>query len=453
MFGRVQQQNRLLRRCVSNNRVSNRQRIRQENFLKQAISNGIWTTGLYPRPYSLTIRNSSIFSRWSNKEWHRPNFLNGATVKEKEAWLESLLQSNQDSADEKAFLLVLKSLASEAPNEPGASRRAERWMIRAKELRNVEVSAEHYAAVIQAWANSSHEKAMVTVNRAERWINDLTAESESNPKLYPTIECYNAFLDACTRGRHGTDKRKYDILEDNARRAESLLRRLQSEHHHNPDNKRLIPNTESFNFVIRGWSRCRKNKFVAPRILSLVRLMESYQRGNPIDSVASPNTKTYVMAMDAVVSLAKIKARKTAKGELKEDPSMNGLNEIREAEAILAYMHKLCDAGVEGVVPNQVAYNVILSGWSILAGQGHDDAPFEAEHLLRKMMLLKDNGYDGAIPDRLSYEKVRNHRSAEMFQLILVNTLTSFYILLCFRSYKPGQIRDIPMQGNEQLGG
>ena len=90
--------------------------------------------------------------------------------------------------DEAAFLLVLNSLAAEAPIDGGASRRAERWMIRLKRLKSVEVSAEHYVAVIQAWANSENELTMVTVNRAERWLNDLIAESESIPTLYPTIE-------------------------------------------------------------------------------------------------------------------------------------------------------------------------------------------------------------------------------------------------------------------------
>ena len=375
------------------------------SLLTQPLQSDILPTYTLQRHNRITTRSASEFRSGNDRQWHSRNFLKDASTKEKEAWLESKL-TNKEAVDGAAYLFVLNSLAAESSIDPGSPRRAERWMLRLKRQRNVELSAEHYTAVIQAWANSSYEHPLVSVNRAERWIDDLLTESESNPMLYPSIECYNAFLDACTRGRNGKNKQKQDILELNAKKADSLLRKLHSWHHHNVDNKTLAPNTESFNFVIRGWSRCRKDSSAAQRILSLVRLMESYQRKNPHDSDIKPNTKTYVMAMDAVVSLGRMKARQSMTGSWQSDSSLNGLEEIREAENILSYMHDLFDAGVDGVVPNQVAYNVLLSGWAMLAGQGHHSAPFEAEQLMLKMLSFKDNGFEHANPDRLSYEKV-----------------------------------------------
>jgi hypothetical protein len=362
------------------------------------------TSRVSSAPRSLSHRHFSIFATWNDKEWHHPNFLADAPVKQKEAWLESMLRSNERVVDVEAYLIVLNALAEEASKDPVASRRAERWLTRLKEGYNVKPTAKCYQAVIEAWANSNKETAVVTVARAERWLNDLLFQRE----LQPTIECYNAFLNACSRGRGGKDKRRQSIVVDNAKKAEAILRQLHSQYQHNPDHATLAPNTDTFNFVIRGWTRCRKDNSVARRVLSLVRLMESYQRENPLDPVVRPNTKTYVMAMDAIVTVGKLKAQRSVKdGQWDPDPSQNGLEEIKEAQAILDYMHDLHEASVKGVTPNTVAYNVLISGWAGLAGSKHHPAPFEAEKILTQMMTLKDEGFTHAYPDRLSYEKVR----------------------------------------------
>jgi hypothetical protein len=367
---------------------------------------------LKPLPITVSLRNASVFSSWQDKEWHQKDFLKNATVKEKEAWLESMLRSHGRAVDVEAFLVVLRALASSDLEDAGAPRRAEYWMNRLQDHRSLQPTAECYQAAIQAWANSNKDNIIVVVNRSERWLNDLIAESESSSspeRIQPTIECFNAFLDACTRGRPGKNKRDQSIVENNAVKAEAVLRRLHSNYHHLGEEATVIPNTDTFNFVIRGWTRCKHDGIIAKRVLELLRLMEAYQRDNPTDSRVLPNTKSYSMAMDALVSVAKMKARRCLQdvGSFSDDPLLNGITELDEAQAVLTYMHDLHDAGVVGVVPHRIPYNILITGWAAVAGFGHENAPFKAEEIIRTMLSHKDKGFEEAAPDRISFEKVR----------------------------------------------
>lgn len=416
-------------------------------------------------------RRGFVFSRFHReKEWHAgpERFMPTATVQEKEAWLESLLARNEDVADVQSFLVVLRALASpEAVHDAAAPRRAEMWMNRLRNLDrhrrshdreygnprhptssttgNAQPTAECYQHVIQAWANSEREQLMVIVNRSERWLNELVEQSETVTNQFedrsnhdgrgvvaqPTIHCFNAFLDACTRGRTGGNKKNQSLVAENAKRADAILRRLNSQSHHSIGQTQVVPNTDTFNFVIRGWTRCKHDDTIGWRVLALVRLMESHQRDDPWNATARPNTKTYSMAMDALISVARLKARRlhskrekvingrvnyrfgeaytrhedsSASGD--DDKETNGLKEIDEAEAILNYMHDLHNAGAEGVVPHTVPYNILITGWAGLAAFGHDNAQFKAEDILRTMISHRDNGFLEAAPDRVSYEKV-----------------------------------------------
>jgi hypothetical protein len=245
--------------------------------------------------------------------------------------------------------------------------------------------------------------------------------------LKPTIECFNAFLDGCTRGRPGKNKKNQRVVRDNAQKAESILRRLHSHYHHHGEQAIIIPNTDTFNYVIRGWTRCRHDDTIHWRVLSLLRLMESYQRANPVESTVKPNTKSYSMAIDALVKVSKLKARDYYSNNRKapnfnnisnrdnnsfanEDASKNGMQEMEEAHAIVDYMHKLYEAGVEGVVPHTVPYNILITGWAglaIFSNYTSNSAQFRAEDILRKMISHRDDhGFRELSPDVISYEKV-----------------------------------------------
>ena len=101
---------------------------------------------------AVCVRHASVFSGW-NKEWHHPDFLRGMSVRDKEAWLESMLKSNSKAVDIEAYLVVLNALADSELQDPEAPRRAERWMSRLRRDHLLYPTAECYQAVIQAWAN------------------------------------------------------------------------------------------------------------------------------------------------------------------------------------------------------------------------------------------------------------------------------------------------------------
>eukprot|EP00536_Pseudo-nitzschia_multiseries_P009682 jgi/Psemu1/306755/fgenesh1_kg.278_\ len=196
----------------------------------------------------------------------------------------------------------------------------------------------------------------------------------------------------------------------------------------------IRPNTDTFNFAIRGWTRCKHEPFMHERVLSILRLMESYQRENPTAFIVDrdaprPNTKSYSMAMDALISEAKRKARhhnnqmlrRKKRGyqhqEESQNSHLNGRDEINEATSILKYLHDLHDAGVEGVVPHRVPYNILITGWAALASfsqhrrnhgptNNNHDEEFKAEEILRTMISHRENGFIEASPDVVSYERV-----------------------------------------------
>lgn len=354
--------------------------------------------------------STAAFTGWTAQEWHQDTFLAGASVSEKEVWLDALVRSRDKSIDIEALLFVINALCES--RDVAAARRAEQWIRRWEEdCPSVEPTTAVYEAVIRTWANMDKETPAVVVNRAERWLNELLARHEEHPEsesLRPTIELYNAFLDACTRGRSGTNKRNKWTIHKHAKRADTLLRKLHSNNYHQLGATRLAPNTDSFNFVLRGWSRCPEDDGAISRIMGLLRLMEAYQRDNPKGSSIRPNTQSYCLVMDSLIRVARTKARYCVEnGDGYESKShLNGIVEMNEAEAILKYMHDLHKAGIEGVVPHRVPYNIILTGWAGLAQWQHCNAAFRAEEILRRMLAHRENDFAEASPDRISYEKV-----------------------------------------------
>mmetsp|Transcript_16707 Transcript_16707/g.20408 ORF Transcript_16707/g.20408 Transcript_16707/m.20408 type:complete len:353 (+) Transcript_16707:677-1735(+) len=70
-------------------------------------------------------------------------------------------------------------------------------------------------------------------------------------------------------------------------------------------------------------------------------------------------------------------------------------------------MHDLNDIGNVDVVPNNVAYNTIISAYSRISSEKYPDAPIQAESVLRKMIELSDKGGENHIaPDTRSYNAI-----------------------------------------------
>ena len=375
--------------------------------------------------------------------------------------------------DCEAYLVVLRALAdpwavSHASNNyhsstappplhgraaallPDAPLRAERWLVRLEQhaeesLRNnnnnnnnnsskeassspLVPTAECYRCVLQAWVNAPGEDSSLAIRRAERWLYKVL----HHPTLpvQPNTSCFNAFLDGCSKGRAVKDRRRrrhpaastsnsaslspHELLYNHASLAERTLLYM-IEHRRKLGSDRAIypPDTDTFNFVIRAWTRCRTRNDVADRAMETLQLLEEYQ--NTVDPDVGPNAKSYAMVLDALAVRAKLKVQRIrTQHYLWDDPNANGEHEINLMRDIVAYTeNKAKEEGDESLHPNTYAYNTLASAWSHLSSDVHPHAPVEAEKILQRMASHQnDNNCGGFLettgpaPDAVTYRMV-----------------------------------------------
>ena len=333
-------------------------------------------------------------------------------------------------------------------------------------VRRLQPTIECYNAVIEAWANDTNP---ISVVRSRRWLSKLEDEAKnaknlsgttSDPlvhaPLQPNARSYDLYLHSCSRG---IGKQNH-LYKQRAEEAEEILRYRML-----PSAPSLIrPTTESFNYVLRAWTRCRKEKFVAERVMMLVREMEGIQREVLLNEEKGyrgkdenddwtwkrnivPNTKTYTIAMDAWICVAGWKAdrwysdqreysnthnqsnkrqsngknndnfggnreytnMKTGKDDDRnrnDDNKDDGTKEMDRAKSILKYIHALQDVGHTDVHATVIAYNTLLSGWAQLANEYRPDIPLKSEALLHEMLELREAGNENAAPDVTSFNAV-----------------------------------------------
>lgn len=294
-------------------------------------------------------------------------------------------------------------------------------------VRSLQPTVDCYNAVIDAWSNDSDK---VSVVRARRWLSKLESGIECpfplNHPLYsnlkPDARSYDLYLHSCSRGI-GRQHRQH---KERAEEAEELLRFRIS----NDAPLSIRPTTESYNYCLRAWTRCRKEISVADKVMRLVREMEAIQRdymqsqkdytvseASSWKEHISPNTKTYTMAIDAWVVVAGIKAKKKSYEQLitnkrrHTDDGENqfiddGTEEMENAAAILKYIHTLESAGRADVNASVIGYNTILSGYARLSSSTRPEIPLKSEAILREMMESCMNGKKHTSPDVVSFNAV-----------------------------------------------
>ena len=285
---------------------------------------------------SSSREEQQLFER---RPWHDPNFMKDEAPERVEAWLLSLLKSVSNNIhhreyspsnppvsvdddfnlDATIYLRVLKAYANAESNYPGAPQKAEFWLNNA--IRHYEVAkqfessnlseskynaavaivnglqpdVEFYNAAIECWANSKEE---ISVVRSRTLLSKLEDNSTS---IQPNARSYDLYLHSVSRGIGKNAK----LHLERAQEAEKILHyRLSS------DAPTCIrPSTESFNYVLRAYTRCRDERSVAGKVMTLVREMEKIQKESVLAHLNSqddtddwkanvnPSTKTYTMAM------------------------------------------------------------------------------------------------------------------------------------------------------------
>lgn len=341
--------------------------------------------------YKSTSRTSSFFTR----DTRSPATL----LEEQETELSTLLEESPDTVTTEDFLIVLRALADSAL--PDAALRAERWMRRLEQTDHCKVTSECYQRVIEAWAEAFNEDPARIVVRAEGWLRKYRESAVHSVR--PDTACFNAFLDVCTRGRslkgsHDGNRR----VREHAEMAEKMLRYMVAQRNKGGPKSRIVPNTESFNLVIRGWTRCRKDMDLADRAMAVYQLMERYRT---IDAGVAPDPRTFGLIMDSIAVRAKLKVKHCRRDHERDDPLKNGMEEINSLRSLLEIIHEKHASGQSEVAPSTYTYNVLLACWSNVASL-HENATDEAESIMRHMTSLQEDGHGNVGPDAVSYMSV-----------------------------------------------
>lgn len=307
---------------------------------------------------------------------------------------------------------------------------------------SLQPTTECYNAVIEAWGNDGDK---VSVVRSRRWLSKLEEGIHehcpfppNHPLHYtlkPDARSYDLYLHSCSRGigKH------HKVLRQRAEEAEELLKFRLS------DNAQISirPTTESYNYVIRAWTRCRREMCAAEKVMALVREMESIQRDyikskyksrcgdDSWQQHISPNTKTYTMAMDSWIIVAGLKASHWYSQQLELNNTYNQLSrnkrntledrerylgrmnkiddgsvEMENAASVLQYIQTLESAGRSDINATVVGFNTILSGWARLANDMRPEIPLKSEAILRDMMEFYEDGNKKCRPDVMSFNAV-----------------------------------------------
>lgn len=313
-------------------------------------------------------------------------------------------------------------------------------------VQSLQPTVECYNAVIEVWAN---DKDPISVVRSRRWLSKLEDEAKNadnrsiiRSPLLPNARSYDLYLRSCSRGIG----KQHKLHKERAEEAEEILHHRLSPH----ASLDIRPSAESFNYVLRAWTRCRNEISVAAKVMNLVLTMERIQKefiladekGVDVDGEdfswkrdISPDTKSYTMVLDGWVINAGIKAEKwrsarvralnstknanKQRGREKSGGSSeqsihvsnvaqddDGSNEMEKAETILTYIDDLDRIGHSDVRATVIGYNTLLSGWARLANEFRPSIPLKSEKILHDMMALAEQGNANAAPDVTSFNAV-----------------------------------------------
>jgi len=399
------------------------------------------TTDTKSMPLTLLARNKRpLYSRdnehspvITSKPWNDPNFLSDADSREKQNWLTAMLETTIQP-DIHAFALVLQSIATW--KHGSAPKRAEHWMSRLKasfpEAReeatvSTDSDTKHEKATtfvqeylrchlytVQAWAYAEAEDPIISVNRAEAWLNKAKIVAARVPaKQIQSIltECHNAFLDGCSRGKQSRINR--NSSEIHAERAEATLNDMVKQYKRLGSDAPVQPNTESVNFVMRAFIRCPKDASIALRCKALLDWMEEsdekQHRGNSRALSIRPNARSYSLWLNSLAIVAQLKSRRSVRNlDMSSEPRDDVSEELKTLEVAVEHMKDLFQRGRLEIIENNSPYNILLSAWAGVAGPTKRlDAPMQAEKIFRTMVDLKDNhDFPEVAPDAATYFQV-----------------------------------------------
>jgi hypothetical protein len=306
--------------------------------------------------------------------------------------------------DTKLYNIVLDSWSNS--NEPGAAEKAEEILGLMETLYsqgNVELRPDEssYNACIKAYVRRGHH--MDAVAKAEAILNRMDTLSSGSKPIRPNRRGYNLLLYALANSPR----------VDAAERSSAILKRMKEDD--------VLPDTNSYNQVIKAWSRGRQAGFEKSMMSVFYELVQL-----PDETNTSPDTDTFNAVMggwlksDAPIALVEIlqvlqmMESSFAAGNLSAKPDQIAVNSV-----ITAYARSDCDNAAGGAMelrermdlmysikPDTVSNNILLD---ILSKSGQLDAAKRGKDLLRSMERDFKEGPStsrGLRPDSYTYRSV-----------------------------------------------
>ena len=247
--------------------------------------------------------------------------------------------------------------------------------------------------VLDSWCTSSeiiNKNPTIARVRAKRWLDALLSLQEVT-SAEEKLKWIHLYLNLCSK-RSGQAMHISQLVED------QIL---------NNNNNNIEPTTETFVYVLRAWTRCRKNKEMPNQVMKWLLRMEQYARDNSNKRV-KPNTMCYCMAMDAWSATA----GQISKRQQYDNNTHHVKDAIEKVEGILQYMKTIHqvqqqynnnndDDVAHNVQPDTVAYNTLLSAYAKVVHPIYKydmDIPYKAERIYHEMKLNPNS-----MPDERTY--------------------------------------------------
>jgi pentatricopeptide repeat protein len=389
---------------------------------------------------------------------------NGGHVESAQQLLEEIIRNERTTSTLAMYNYTLQAWANSShPNAPTLAQRLLRQMQQAKHTGFTKPDGTSYNLVLQCWSKSRLEGAaeraeallnqMKTANvrttlasynyvisalaqqgeakRAEDLLTRLVKEysAQFDAELKPTLEPFQSVLHAYSRSYH----------PDAAPRAESVLTHMQELY--DSELMDTQPNVWSYNMVLRCWAHSKaphaaqrakdlfetmRNRGVAPETSSLNMVLNAWaNRGDavhteelfwdcyeryvqdPLQNNPQPDSISFGTVLKAWV-----------RSKRPEAPE--------RADALLAKLQELHDAGWEQCKPDVVTYASVMQ---CHAKSKRRDAPEKAEALLRRIIRLANEGQPDMAPDTVCWNSAINawaqrgngERAEALFKEMLTN--------------------------------
>ena len=226
-----------------------------------------------------------------------------------------------------------------------------------------------YSSLLNVYAKNSWRDSSAA-DKAENLLLKMHQEhQQSSENIAPTVRCFNAALDAHARSR-----------DKNAGRRGLKLLSLMEDMRHTSGNGDFLPDSWSYNLVIKALSK-GGDRTSAKQALELLERMEKWSKDG--NERIAPDVITYNTCVDAF-------AKSRSKGS------------AEAAEGLYYRMKELRDGGAgAGVAPDAVTVASVIQSWAL--------SGFDKSSARRAMELFEDAKKDPLIDlDTASYNAMLN---------------------------------------------